>query len=100
MSSNSWFEERHHAINHHKHCDTRRRRPTVSVQKKCQDELALNLGIFAGKPLRQFWLRGFVLWSRHIAESPDYIAEKSIVNILPLGSTPWGAACRGSTGQD
>jgi len=69
--------------NHHKHFGTRRRRPSVDVQKKCQDELALNLGIFAGKPLRQFWLRGLVMWSRHIAEHPDYIAEKSIVNISP-----------------
>jgi hypothetical protein len=83
MSSNSWFEEQHHANNHHKHCDTRLRRPSVNVQKKCQDELALNLGIFAGKPLRRFWLRGFVLWFRRIAEGSDYIAEKSIVNILP-----------------
>jgi hypothetical protein len=24
-----------------------------------------------------------VMWSRHIAEHPDYIAEKSIVNISP-----------------
>jgi len=86
--------------NHHKHFGTRRRRPSVNVQKKCQDEFALNLGIFAGKPLRQFWLRGLVLWSRHIAEQPDYIAEKSIVNISPeVQHFRVSSVCRRSTGQ-
>jgi hypothetical protein len=71
------------------------------VQKKCQDEFALNLGIFAGKPLRQFWLKGLVMWSRHIAERPDYIAEKSIVNISPeVHHFPVLSVCRRSTGQD
>ena len=54
-------QERQHVNNHHKHSGNRRRRHFIDMQKKCPDELALNLGIFAGKLFRQFWLKDFVL---------------------------------------
>jgi len=54
-------QERHHVNNHHKQFGNRRRRHFIDMQKKCPNEFALNLGSFADKPFRQFWLIGFVL---------------------------------------